>query len=182
MFFLINLILLLALFCIILIISMLWPPDSPWAPWWTTKPHIARRMCQMAKVSDKTLIYDLGCGTGNAICIAASEFNAHSLGIEIDPIRFFNAWFNVNFRYRVGNKVKLLRKNFFKVNFSDANVFFIYLIPNALIRLAPKFLKEARSGSLLISYTYPIPMEYYPKRLKLMEIDHKNRLYLYKFS
>lgn len=182
MLFLVNSILLLALFCIIIVISMLWPPDSPWAPWWTTKPNIARKMCEMVKVNDKTLIYDLGCGTGNAICIAAKEFNAPSIGIEIDPLRFFNAWFNVNLRFKVKNKVKLLRENFFKINFSEADVFFIYLIPNALIRLAPKFLKEAKKGSLLVSYIYPIPIEFYPKRIKLIKLDHKNRLFLYKFE
>ncbi len=161
---------------------MLWPPDSPWAPWWTTKPNIARAMCKMAEVNKNTLIYDLGCGTGNAICIAAKEFDAPSVGIEIDPLRIFNAWINVNFKFKVKSKVTLVKKNFFQINFNKADVFFIYLIPNALIRLAPKFIKEAKKGSILVSYIYPIPVEYYPARLKLISLDHKNRLYLYKFN
>jgi len=179
-FILVNVVLLIAIVFLLLLISMVWPPDSPWAPFWTTKPEIARAMCRMANVNAKTVIYDLGCGTGNTICIAAKEFGAPAVGIEIDPLRFMNAWFNVKFRFKVDNLVTLVRDNFFKIPLNHADVFFIYLIPNALKRLTPKLLKEVKPGALFVSYVYPFPKELFHNRLQLVKHDKENRIYMYK--
>lgn len=179
MFITLNFILLLFIIFLLIIISMIWPPDSPWAPFWRTKPTIARRMCELAKVSNKTIVYDLGCGTGTAIVTAAKEFGAPCLGIEIDTLRFTIAWLNVG-RNKVENKVSLVRDNFFNIDFSDADVFFIYLIPNALKRLTPKFLKEVKKGALFVSYVYEMPVGLFKGRLKLKKHDVKNRIYVYK--
>ncbi len=180
LFLLVNALLLVAIFLLLLLISMVWPPDSPWAPFWTTKPDIARAMCKLASVNEKTVIYDLGCGTGNTICIAAKEFHAPAVGIEIDPLRFLNAWFNIKFRFKVDERVALVRDNFFNIPFGKADVFFIYLIPNALKRLTPKFLKEVKTGALFVSYVYPFPQELFHNRLQLIRHDTKNKIYLYK--
>lgn len=161
---------------------MIWPPDSPWAPFWATSAPIARVMCTLAKINDKTIVYDLGCGTGTAICIAASEFNATCVGIEIDPLRFLNAWINVHWRWHVANKVKLIRANFFKISFSEADVFFIYLIPNALQRLTPKFRKEIKPGTLFVSYVYEFPTELFHGKLQLIKHDEVHRIFVYQLK
>ncbi|MDE2025766.1 MAG: 50S ribosomal protein L11 methyltransferase [Patescibacteria group bacterium] len=181
-FLLVNGVLFLSVLLLLLLISMVWPPDSPWAPFWTTKPEIARAMCKVANVNEDTVIYDLGCGTGNTICIAAKEFGAPAVGIEIDPLRFINAWFNVTFRFKVQDRVTLVRDNFFHIPFNKADVFFIYLIPNALKRLTPKFLKEVKPGALLVSYVYPFPVELFNGRLRLITHDTKHKIYMYKMG
>ena len=181
-FILLNLGILLVLVLLLLLISMVWPPDSPWAPFWTTKPDIARAMCKLAHVNEKTVVYDLGCGTGTAIGIAAKEFGAPCAGIEIDPFRFINAWININWRWRIGDRVTLVRDNFFNIDLSPADVFFIYLIPNALKRLTPKFLKEVKSGALFVSYVYPFPVELFKGRLKLIKHDSKNKIFMYRMG
>ena len=38
---------------------MVWPPDSPWAPWWRTSHQTARAICQLANVKKGDLIYAL---------------------------------------------------------------------------------------------------------------------------
>ncbi len=179
-FILINAIILTVIILLLLVLSMVWPPDSPWAPFWTTKPNIARRMCEVGKVSKKTIVYDLGCGTGTAIGIAAKEFGAPCAGIEIDPLRFVNAWININWRWKLSDQVTLVRDNFFNIDLSKADVFFIYLIPNALKRLTPKFLKEVKKGALFVSYIYPMPVEMFNGKLKLTKHDSKNKIFVYK--
>jgi SAM-dependent methyltransferase len=165
---------------LVIMISMLWPPDSPWAPFWATKPATARVMCQLGKVNEKSLVYDLGCGTGTAICIAAKEYKATCVGVEIDPLRCVIAWINIHWRWKVAKKVTIIRKNFFHVSFTTADIFFIYLIPNALKRLTPKFLKEVKKGALFISYVYPMPGELFKGKLQLMKHDKENRIFVYK--
>lgn len=182
LFLIFNLVILLVVIPFLLVIlSMLWPPDSPWSPWWTTKPEIARKMCQLAGVNSKSLIYDLGCGTGTALVVAAREFGATGVGIEIDPLRFLNAKWNF-WRFKVNKKIKLIRANFFSVSLAPSTVLFIYLIPKALKALTPKFLQELKSGTILISYVYPMPIELFKGKLKLVKEDKQNKILVYKYS
>lgn len=169
-----NIISLLMIGFLLLLLSMFWPPDSPWAPWWRTNKKLARAMCRLVKVGKKDTVYDLGCGDGTALIIAAKEFGARGVGIEIDPLRFIISTLMIHI-IRVQDKVKIKRKNFFNVNISDASVVFVYLVPKALERLRPKFLKELRKGTLLVSFKYRI-------NLPLVTYDQANDIYLYKIQ
>ncbi len=151
---------------------MFWPPDSPWAPWWRTNKKIARAMCRLAKVGKNDIVYDLGSGDGTALIVAAKEFEAKGVGIEIDPLRAFISSMLLR-SSGVSDKVQIIKKNFFDVNISDASVVFAYLVPKALGRLKPKLLKELNPGTLLVSYRYKIS-------LPLVRYDKKNDIYLYK--
>jgi len=163
-------------------VSMFWPPDSPWAPFWTTKPNIARQMCKLAGVSEKTIVYELGCGTATILTTAAKEFGAPGVGIEIDPLRFAISWFNVTFKFKVGDRITLIRDSFFNVSFKEGDIFCMYLIPRAIRDLVPKFLKECKSGSIFVSYVYEFPIDLFKGKLKLIKHDKENRLFLYKLN
>lgn len=159
------------------ILSALWPPDSPWAPWWQTPEEVCRKMARLAKIGKKDKIYDLGCGSGKAIIIAGKEFGATCVGIEIDPLRFI--WAKCNVWRENAKNVKILKENFFKIDLSDATVIYMYLVPNALKRLVPKFMKELKTGTTIVSYTYPLPIELFKGKVKLVEEDIKNKIFIY---
>lgn len=153
---------------------MFWPPDSPWAPWWRTDRKTARAMCRLAKISKKDTIYDLGSGDGTTLIVAAKEFGAKGVGIEIDPLRYLFS--KIRFKIdRLDKKIKIIRKNFYDVNLSDASVVFVYLVPRVLEKLKPKFLKELKKGTLLVSFRYKI-------NLPLLNYDKANDIYLYKIK
>ena len=167
----IDTVLLLIIIFLLLLLSMFWPPDSPWAPWWRTNRKIARAMCRLAKVSQKDTIYDLGCGDGTALSIAVKEFGARGVGIEIDPLRYLFS--KIRFKLNgFDKKVKILKKNFYDVDISSASIIFAYLVPKALARLKPKFLKELKQGTLLVSFRYET-------NLPLVAYDKVNDVYLY---
>jgi len=171
-FWILNIILLLIIVFLFLLLSMFWPPDSPWAPWWRTNKKVARAMCRLAKINKDDVIYDLGSGDGTALIVAAKEFGAKGVGIEIDLLRAFISSMLLR-SSGVSDKVQIIKKNFFDVNISDASVVFAYLVPKALGRLKPKLLKELNLGTLLVSYRYKIS-------LPLVRYDKKNDIYLYK--
>jgi len=153
---------------------MVWPPDSPWAPWWRTNKKIARAMCQMAKVGKVDIVYDLGSGDGTVLIVAAKEFGAIGVGIEIDPLRYFISSMLLRSN-RLSDKVRIIRRNFFDVNISEASVVFVYLVPKALNRLLPKFNKELKKGTRIVSYKYPI-------NLPMIKYDNENEIRLYMIS
>lgn len=159
------------------VLSGVWPPDSPWAPWWQTPEAVCRKMARLAKIKKKDKIYDLGCGSGKAL-IVASAYGAKGVGIEIDFTRAWWARWNV---WRAhASTVKILRKNFFAVDLSDATVVYMYLVPNALKRLVPKFSKELQKGTRIVSYTYDLPEVLFNGKIKLIEHDKRNKIFLYK--
>lgn len=168
---LINLILLVAIILLLIALSWVWPPDSPWAPWWTTKKDVARAVCRLAKVTSKDIIYELGSGNATTLIVAAKEFGAKGVGVEIDPLRIFISKLLV---WRNGFQAQIIikRKNFFDEDLSKATVVYVYLVPKALERLRPKLLKELKKGTKIVSLNYEI-------NLPLVEFDKKNNLRLY---
>jgi predicted RNA methylase len=161
------------------ILSWVWPPDSPWAPWWQMPDEVIKKMGQIAKISSSDIIYDLGCGTGKALIYSSKTHKARGVGIEIDPIRFFLAKWNV-YKFHQEKSITLLKKNFFHVSLAPATVIFVYLVPAALKRLTPKFLKELRTGTKFLSYIYPMPQELFKGKLELILYDKKNKIYYYR--
>ena len=150
---------------------MVWPPDSPWAPWWRTSKKTARAMCNLAKVTKEDEVYDLGSGEGTALLIAAKEFGAKGVGVEIDPIRFIFSKFILK-KNGLSNKVTINRGNLFDQDISKADAVFVYLVPKTLERLLPKFKKELKKGTRIISYKYEV-------NLPLKKYDKKNEIRLY---
>ena len=166
-----DLIILLVILFLLLLLSMVWPPDSPWAPWWRTSHRTARAICQLAEIKKGDLIYDLGSGDGTALITAAKEFGANGVGIEIDPLRYWISKIRIQ-RNGLSKKIAVIRQNFFQQNIKDADVVFIYLVPKALEKLLPKFKNELKKGTRIISYVYEV-------NLPLKTYDKKNRIRLY---
>ena len=169
-----NIVLIVLIVLLFLFLSMIWPPDSPWSPWWRTNDKAIRQAFKLANLNSKDLIYDLGCGDGKTLVIAAKEFDAHAIGIEIDPLRFWIAKFLILFT-GLSDKVQVRRENFLKSDFSDASVIFVYLVPKALQRLLPQF-KKLKKGTRIVSINYEAPLK------EIRSINHKGkyRIHLYR--
>ena len=113
----------------------------------------------------------MGSGGATALVVAAKDFGAKGVGIEIEPFRFLISKFTV---WRIGQnkKIKLVRGNFYKEDLSNATVLYVYLVPKTLNRLIPKFKKELKKGTRIVSYKYEI-------NLPLKKFDKENELRLY---
>jgi 16S rRNA A1518/A1519 N6-dimethyltransferase RsmA/KsgA/DIM1 with predicted DNA glycosylase/AP lyase activity len=156
---------------LLILLTFVWPPDSPWSPWWRTNKKIAQAACVLAKVSSKDVVYELGSGDGEFILTAALEFDAKSAtGIEIDYSRYYIALIKKNLRK--AKKAFFLRKDFKKVKLNDADVVYFYLVPFVIKRILPKLKRELKPGTRIVSYRYEVP-------LPIKSIDKKNGLFLY---
>ena len=161
----------LAIIVLLLLLSMVWPPDSPWAPNWGTSRKIAEAQCVLAKVTSKDLVYELGSGGGLVLITAAKQFGARGVGVEIDPIRYFISKFRARLE-KVSGKVIFKRGNLFNEDLTPATVIFVYLVPKTLNRLIPKLKKELKRGTRIVSYRYDM-------NLPLKKKDIKNKLFFY---
>lgn len=136
---------------------MIWPPDSPWAPWWRTSDNVIREAFNLAGLKKEDTVYDLGSGDGRSVIIAVKEFGAKGIGVEIDPLRYYLSKFLAKLN-GVSAKTKFIKKSFFDINISDADVIFVYLVPKALERLKPKFLKELKKDTKIVSINYEMDL------------------------
>lgn len=170
-FILINSILIIIIFFLLVVLTFVSPPDSPWAPWWRTPAHIARIMCQLARVGKKDVVYELGSGDGTAVITAVKEFGAKGVGIEIEFTRFLIS--KLLARLQNVSNVRFVKDNFYHQNLSEATVIFFYLVPRVIKNLIPKLKKELRPGTRIVSFVYEAD-------LPLVRKDIKNRIYVYK--
>lgn len=161
-----------AIIILLILLSFVWPPDSPWSPWWRTNKKTAQAACKLAKVTSKDIVYELGSGDGEFILTAAGMFHAKkSVGIEIDYSRFFISMI----KKLLGREknVKFVRADFKKIKLNDATVVYFYLVPAVIKRILPKLKKELALGTRIVSLRYEVP-------LPLVKEDKKNLLFLYR--
>lgn len=166
---------------LLLLLSAVWPPDSPWGPKWRTKKKVAERICKLAGVTDKDIVYELGSGDGEFTLTAAEYGVKHAIGLEIDPLRYLIASMR-RLKSPYKKKVTFYRKNFKNVNMSDATIVYMYLVPQGIKRILPKFQKELKRGTVLISYRYEIPLEKKDTWIRYERCEKKSKLYFYKIT
>lgn len=125
-------------------------PDVGYVP---TPQPIVDAMLKLAKVRPGELVYDLGCGDGRAVITAARDFGARGVGIDIDPERIAESRANAAVAGVLG-RVRFEQADLFQLPFADADVLFLYLLPDLNVRLRPRILDELRPGSRVISHAF----------------------------
>ena len=126
------------------------------APFVQTPLDVAKKMLEMAQVKPGEVLYDLGCGDGRLIILAAKDIGANATGIELREDLVERARTEIK-RLNLEERVKVIQGNFFDVNISDANVITLYLTSSANERLRPKLEAELRLGSRIVSHDFKVP-------------------------
>jgi SAM-dependent methyltransferase len=119
--------------------------DVPYLP---TEQPVVDAMLRLANVTEKDVVYDLGCGDGR-ICIAAAKRGARAVGVEVDLVRIRECLENAT-RAHVRGRVRFLRQSFFDTDLRDATVVMLYLLSHVNVKLRPKLLWELRPGSRVV--------------------------------
>ncbi len=123
--------------------------DVVWVP---TPDEVVQRMLQVAKVTPKDIVYDLGAGDGK-IAIAAGKLGATSVGIEYNPDMAKLAQCYVQAEKLTG-KTRIIQGDVFESDFRDATVVTMYLLPELNVRLLPKLLKDLKPGTRIVSHAF----------------------------
>jgi predicted RNA methylase len=123
------------------------------APWVPTPRNKARTMLELAEVGPKDIVYDIGSGDGRIVTMAAKEFGAKSVGIEMDPLRVLWSRFAIR-RQGLTPMSEVLRENFFKSNIEDATVVTVYQGVEVNKKLKEKFSGELKPGTRVVSYRF----------------------------
>jgi SAM-dependent methyltransferase len=124
-------------------------PDVVYVP---TPNEVVDMMLLLARVSERDLVYDLGCGDGRIVVAAAKKHGCKAAGYDIDPQRVRESRANVR-KDRVGHLVAIEEKDVFTLDLSSANVVTLYLLPELNVRLIPQ-LEKLKPGSRIVSHDF----------------------------
>ena len=125
------------------------------APFVATPLPVVKEMLTVAEVKLGEIIYDLGCGDGRVAIMAAQEFGARAVGVEMREDLAKQAMGKVT-ELRLEDRVKIVQGDMFKIDLSQADVVTLYLTTSANDKVKPKLEAELKPGARVVSHDYEI--------------------------
>jgi len=122
--------------------------DVVWVP---TPQALVDKMLDMAKVTPKDFVMDLGSGDGRTV-ITAARRGARAMGIEYNPDMVALSQKNAA-AARVGDKATFVKADLFETDLSKADVITMFLLPSINMKLRPKIL-DLKPGTRVVSNTF----------------------------
>lgn len=112
-------------------------------------------MLTLAELKPGEVFFDLGAGDGRSVIIAAKEFGAKAIGVELREDLAKKAMSAV-YEEGLQDKVTIIHGDIFQVDISQADVVFLYLTTSANEKIKPKLEVELKPGARVVSHDYEI--------------------------
>jgi hypothetical protein len=122
--------------------------DVVWVP---TPQALVDKMLDMAKVTPKDYVIDLGSGDGRTV-ITAAKRGSKALGIEYNPDMVELSKRNAAAE-GVSDKASFVKADLFESDFSQAQVITMFLLPSINVKLRPKIL-DLKPGTRIVSNSF----------------------------
>lgn len=122
--------------------------DVVWVP---TPQALVDKMLDMAKVTPKDFLMDLGSGDGRTV-ITAAKRGVRALGIEYNPDMVELARRNAA-EAKVSDLATFEKADLFETDFSKAQVITMFLLPSINMKLRPTLL-ELAPGTRIVSNSF----------------------------
>jgi SAM-dependent methyltransferase len=119
----------------------------PWIPAKTKRIH---RALELAALKPGEKLYDLGAGDGRVLIVAARDYDASAIGIEISPVHCLIAWLRALVMGLLP-RVTIRWGNLYKSEFSDADVLFIFLTQGHALRVKDLLESQLRLGTRVVT-------------------------------
>jgi cyclopropane fatty-acyl-phospholipid synthase-like methyltransferase len=126
------------------------------APYVPTPISVVRTMLEIAEAGPGDIVVDLGCGDGRILMMAVEEFNVdRAIGYELNKHLVETAMNNI-YQKELGDLIEVVNCNFMEADISSATIVTLYLTTTGNAKLRPKFSKELKNGTRIISHDFPI--------------------------
>ena len=122
--------------------------DVIWVP---TPQALVDKMLDLAKVTAKDYVIDLGSGDGRTV-ITAAKRGAKALGIEYNP-EMVELSKRTATKEGVSDRASFVKADLFESDLSQAQVISMFLLSSINLKLRPKIL-ELKPGTRIVSNTF----------------------------
>jgi len=153
------------------------------APYVPSPPQVIRQMLILAELKPREVFFDLGAGDGRAVIMAAKDFGARAVGVELREDLVKKA-LNSVYEFGLQDRVTIVNGDMFSVDLASADVIFLYLTTSANEKVKPKLESELKPGVRVVSHDYeivgwkPVKVENFCENQTLGYPSHT--IYLYK--
>ncbi len=153
------------------------------APYVPSPPQVVRQILILAQLKPREVFFDLGAGDGRAVIMAAKDFGARAVGVELREDLVKKALSTV-YENSLQDRVTIVNGDIFNVDLTSADVIFLYLTTSANEKVKPKLETELKSGVRVVSHDYeiigwkPVKVENFCENPTLGYPSHT--IYLYK--
>ena len=131
-------------------------PGEKVAPYVPTPMEIVDKMLELAGVTSKDVVYDLGSGDGRIVLRAAELYGAKAVGVEIDHGLVRESLDKAK-EMKLDKLVTIIEGDLFKTDLKPATVVTIYLLLSTNDRLRPILEKDLRPGTRIVAHDIRIP-------------------------
>jgi hypothetical protein len=122
--------------------------DVVWVP---TPQELVDKMLDMAKVTPKDYVIDLGSGDGRTVITAAKRgIRAHGIEYNPDMVELSK---RAAAKEGVSDKATFVKADLFESDFSQATVITMFLLPSINVKLRPKIL-DLKPGTRIVSNSF----------------------------
>ena len=129
-----------------------WAWDDGTTPYVQSPAEVVDRMLQLAAPKPGEFLVDLGSGDGRIVIGAAKKYGARGLGVDIDPRLVRLGQENAR-AAGVEHLARFESKDFFELDFSQADIVSAYLLPDVNLKLRPKLL-AMKPGTRIVTHDY----------------------------
>lgn len=143
------------------------------APYIPTSKKVIRRMMEIANVKEGDLVIDFGSGDGRVLVVAAQEFGARAVGIEITLLYYL--WSKLKVQWKgLSHRITVRKEDIHTADISGADVVILFLLQDTNQKLKEKLRRELRPGARIVSRYFTF------EGWAPIEVDKDHCLYLYK--
>lgn len=125
-------------------------------PYLPSPDSVIKAALTLAELKPGELFADLGCGDGRALIIAAREFGAQCVGVELNPLLVKLALREVRIAGVYG-LVSVVHGDLFTFNVEPFDVIYCYPSPSVTRRLELKLVSECKAGCRIVLHDHPLP-------------------------
>ncbi len=140
-------------------------------PYVPTPQRVVDAMLNLAGVTARDFVIDLGSGDGRIVITAAQKFGARGRGIDIDGelVERSNATAR---RLGLDKRVRFEQRDVLQADVREATVVTLYLLPDMMSELHPRLMRELKPGTRIVSHDFDFG-SWKPERTVTLELDEK---------
>jgi predicted RNA methylase len=123
------------------------------APFVPTPENVVVAMLEAARVKPGEVVYDLGCGDGRVLVIAAQRFGARAVGVEISPKQVEAANENIR-KHSLQEKCRVIQGDLMETDLREADIVTLYLLTSSNELIRPLLEKQLKPGARVVSHDF----------------------------
>ena len=125
---------------------------APYVP--TSKKQIDT-ILERAKLKAGQRFIELGSGDGRIVRRAVQKYSVYGVGVDINVLLVLLS--RIYAKKQHLSNISFRKDNIFSTSLSEADVVYLFLMPDTIKKILQKFEKELKPSTLLISHGFKIP-------------------------